>query len=250
MGKHAHFVLGWTGLARTADQRHTTRDWLWRRLCEMDAVELPLLEIAGNLTGLATRDFAALRESATNKRCEFHLAGWHRVAGLPAPFTCLIYNDLAFKPAQGWRMPTFESTGLASSQFMYCLGSFQAAKAPFLVRVMGDVDGRALSGYFRALKALLKRRAEPARICALCREIVLQAARRRPQTVGRNLIQVEMDNRGGTRCSYYPDGGAETILVPDVLSTRGALIGGTMRTSITGDQITVQLRASRVARTR
>jgi hypothetical protein len=92
MGKQAHFVLGWTGLARTDNLSHDTGNWLWQRLYEMNAVELPLVQILGDLTGLATQDFLALPESMRNKRCEFHLAGWHKVAGVAVPFTCLIYT--------------------------------------------------------------------------------------------------------------------------------------------------------------
>jgi hypothetical protein len=247
MGKRAHFVLGWTGLARTGNLSHDTSNWLWQRLYEMNAVQLSLVQILEDLTGLATRDFLALPESARNKRCQFHLAGWHKVAGVPTPFTCLIYNDLTFKAAQRYRLPIFESTGVASSQFMYCLGSFQAVRAPFLVRVMGDFDAVALSSQFRALKGLLKKKpVEPNRICKVCRGIVLEAARLRPNTVGRNLIEVEMDNKGAIRSSYYPDGDQETMLIPDVLSTRGSLIKGTVRHNIAGDQINIQIRGSRI----
>jgi hypothetical protein len=246
MGKQVHFVLGWTGLARTGNLSHDTGSWLWQRLYEMNAVELPLVQILGDLTGMATRDFLALPESMRNKRCEFHLAGWHKVSGVATPFTCIIYNDLTFKAAQAYHLPVFESTAVASSQFMYCLGSFQSVKAPFLVRAMGDIDETALKSHFRALKGLLKKRVEPRRICSVCRQIVLEAARRRPKTVGRNLIEVEMDNKGGIRCSYYPDGDQETMLVPDILSARGTLIKGTVRHNIVGDQINVQLRGSRI----
>jgi hypothetical protein len=248
MGKQAHFVLGWTGLARTGNLRHDTGSWLWQRLHEMNAVELPLVQILGDLTGHATRDFLALPETIRNKRCEFHLAGWHKVAGVATPFTCLIYNDITFKAAKGHHLPIFESTGVASSQFMYCLGSFQDVRTPFLVRAMGDIDEPALRSLFRALKGLLKKRVEPSRICAVCRRIVLEAARRRPKTVGRNLIEVEMDNKGAIRCSYYPDGDQETMLIPDILSAGVALIKGTVRHSIVGDRINVQLRGSRIER--
>jgi hypothetical protein len=248
MGKQAHFVLGWTGLARTGNLSHDTGNWLWQRLYEMNAVELPLVQILGDLTGLATQDFLALPESIRNKRCEFHLAGWHMVAGVAVPFTCLIYNDLTFKALQGHRLPIFESAAVASPQFMYCLGSFQAVRVPFLVRAMGDIDQAALRNHFRGLKYLLKKGVEPTRICAVCRQIVLEAARRRPKTVGRNLIEVEMDNKGAIRCSYYPDGDQETMLIPDILSAHGALIKGTVRHNIVGDQINVQLRGSRITR--
>jgi hypothetical protein len=132
---------------------------------------------------------------------------------------------------------------------MYCLGSFQAVRSPFLVRAMGDFDPTALKSRFRALKGLLKKkRVEPTTICAVCRQIVLEAAKRRPKTVGRNLIEVEMDNKGGIRCSYYPDGGQEAALLPDILGTRGSLVKASVRRSIVGDEVSVQLRGSRIVR--
>ncbi len=67
MGSQAHFVVGWIGLATIGG--HNTGDWLYRQLYEMNAKNIPIDQIAGNVTGLATRDFATLPVSAVDRRC-------------------------------------------------------------------------------------------------------------------------------------------------------------------------------------
>jgi hypothetical protein len=60
IGKHAAFVFGWAGFAKTDDafagtaNEFNTGDWLFRALNHIKAVELPLADITGNLTGEAT----------------------------------------------------------------------------------------------------------------------------------------------------------------------------------------------------
>lgn len=175
-GSQVHCVLGWVGLARTAGG-HDTGEWLWKQLYGMNAVELPLLQIAGDLTGLATRHFATLPVS-TDRRCEFVLGGWHKVSGVRAPFTCVIYNDLTFHEARGHNPPTFTPNLVASPEFMYSVNSFLPVDLPFLVTVIGDFDPTTLMSHFRGLKGLLKKRFRAASsISTVCRQIVLEAAR-------------------------------------------------------------------------
>jgi hypothetical protein len=244
MGKEVHFALGWVGLAQTGN--HDTGDWLWQQLCGMNAVELPLVRILEDLTGLATKHFATLQVENHNRRCEFVLGGWHKVGDKPEPFTSTISNDLNFHEGQGQRPPRFISSYVASSQFMYSMVKLRPVKTPFVVTVIGDIDETALSGHFSGLKALLKKRAEPEEVCGVCRRIALEAARRRDKTVGRNLIAVEMTSSGAIRCSYHPDNEEETMLLPDILSTQGALVKATFRTSVVGDRINTRLRGKRI----
>jgi len=243
MGRQAHFVLGWVGLAKVAN--HDTGEWAYQRLYEMNAVDLPLDQIAGNFTGLATKDFATLPVSAEDRRCHFVLAGWHKASGAPKAFWCVIYNDLIFHAASGNNAATLASAPVAASEFLYTIGSFAPVKRSYQVSVIGDFTPTKLKAHFSGLKALMKRRAGKAAIGAACRQIALEAARD-TTTVSRNLISVEMDNRGSVRCSYYSEDGAEVMFMPDILSTQGTLIKSTLTTRIVGDEITLKLRGKSV----
>lgn len=242
-GTKVNFVLGWVGLARM--RGHDTSEWLWRQLCGMNAAHLPLVRILDNLTGLATKHFATLSVSDQDRRCEFVLGGWHKVGNIAEPFTCTIYNDLEFQEGQGAMSPLREKY-VASSEFMYCLAKPQRVRKQFIVTVTGDIDSTALRPHFSGLKALLKKRAEPAEVSGVCRRILLDAARRRDRTVGRNLIAVEMTNRGTIRASYYPDNDQEMMLLPDILTTQGAFVKASFRSTVVGDKVNTHLRGTRV----
>ena len=96
VGKHAAFVLGWAGFAETADGRFNTGDWLFAALNHIKAVESPLAEIAGNLTGQATHAFNRLSVPQQSKGCRFVLGGWQRISENPELFTGVIFNDLKY----------------------------------------------------------------------------------------------------------------------------------------------------------
>jgi hypothetical protein len=74
-GSETRCLLGWSGLA-TAARNHSTGDWIFRVLYEINAVELSPDEIAGKLAKLATVQFRTL--IAADKRCHFLLGGWHK----------------------------------------------------------------------------------------------------------------------------------------------------------------------------
>jgi hypothetical protein len=246
MGRQAQFVLGWVGLAKAG--KHDTGDWVYQRLYEMNAVDLPLDQIAGNLTDLATRHFATLPLSEVDRRCHFVLGGWHKDSGVPKAFRCVIYNDLVFHAAEGHNAHTLVDAPVAASQFLNTIGSFATsatAKRQYDVFVTGDFTPRKLTAHFSGLKALMKRPAGAAAISAACRQIALEAARH-TATISRSLISVEMDKRGGVRCSYHSEDGAEVMFIPDILSTQGTLLKSTVATSIVGDQITLKLRGKTV----
>jgi hypothetical protein len=243
MGEQAHFVLGWVGLAKVSN--HDTGDWLYQQMYGMNAVDLPLDRIAGDLTGLATRDFAALPVSAVDRRCHFVLGGWYKELGAPKPFTCVIYNDLIFHAAKGHGLATFTQAKEAAPEFLYSIASFLPVKLAYYVFPIGDCMSRALSCHFSGLKSLMKRHAGAAAISAACRQIALEAACH-TTTISRNLISVEMDNRGCVRCSYYDEDGVEVMLIPDILSTQGTLLKSTLTAEIVGDQMTIKLRGKTV----
>jgi hypothetical protein len=243
-GKEVNFVLGWVGLARVGD--HDTSNWLWKQLCGMNAAYLPLVRILDNLTGLATKHFATLPVSDQNRRCEFVLGGWHKVGNVAEPFTCTIYNDLEFQEGQSATPSPLREKYVASPHFMYCLAKTLPVRKRFNVTVTGDIDSTALRPHFSGLKALLKKRTEPAEVCGVCRRILLDAARRRDRTIGRNLIAVEMTNRGAIRASYYPDSDQEMMLLPDILTTQGAFVKASFRSTVVGDKVNTHLRGTRV----
>jgi hypothetical protein len=65
LGAKARFLVGWVGFAIDATKRHETGLWLYETLRNMDAVELPIEEIANRLASAATNDLARLQ--AANK---------------------------------------------------------------------------------------------------------------------------------------------------------------------------------------
>jgi hypothetical protein len=248
IGKQACFVLGWVGLALVNDG-FKTGDWLFQELNGMNAVELPLADIAGNLTGLATEQFKKLQVPPKDKCCHFVLGGWHRVSGVPELFTCVIYNDLIFNAEAHHGQPIWTEAFIAASQFMYSIGSFRPVKTPFNVHAIGSGNPEKLKPHFKVLKSLMERRAGTAAITATCLKIAREAARHTP-TVGKDLIAVDMDKNGHTHCSYYSGDGAEEILVPDIISLRGSSTHATLRAMLSGNQVTLRVQAKVVRRTK
>lgn len=56
-----------------------------------------------------------------------------------------------------------------------------------------------------------------------------------------------MDNTGAATAFFYREDGTE-MLIPDILSTRGALIKGTIQGNVVGDHINIRLRASKIVK--
>lgn len=252
VGKYTRFVLGWVGLAREPKySKHDTGQWLREALCAIDAVELPIDRIAAALTGLATQHFGSLPLSAKDKRCQFVLGGWSTASGQQTPFTYVIYNDLIFNGASEDRgQQVLTASGTAAPHFMYSISSFTPIKRPFLVTVIGDFDATSLMVHFRGLRGLLKRRTESRAISAVCRQIVLEAARRRQSTVGKILLGVEMNSEGSTWCSYYNEQGDEELLVPDMLTERGFVANASVRPRVVGDELKIRVHAQVARRAR
>jgi hypothetical protein len=238
MGKHAHFVLGWSGFAARHQSAYGTTDWLFDQLRGMNAVELPLVEIAGNLTGAATAYFSKLR--VIDKRTHFILGGWQKTSGVLTPFTCVIYNDLVFhsQTARSGK-PFFEQSSVAASEFLYSIGSFVPERHQYDVTVIGDFRSKKLTMHFRGLEGMLKKQVPKEVIGATCRQIALEAAQH-SKTINKNLITVEMDCAGRVFCSYHPEQGTDVMLLPPFLSVSGSATQTTLRANVVGDQITVR----------
>lgn len=241
LGKEARFVVGWVGLARGPG--HDTGLWLAESLCAVDAAQVPVDQVVRELTGLATKHFKQVPMSAEEKRCHFVLAGWRNVAGEATPFACVIYNDLTFhEVAEDREQQVFTRATVTAPEFMHCMSSLASVKSPFLVTVVGDFDAKALKAHFRGLRGLLKKGAEAKAISAACRQIVLEGARQRPNTVGSTVLSVEMDRNGSAWCSYYNEHGQEEMLVPDLLTMKGLILNPSWQANIEGDQVNIRLR--------
>jgi hypothetical protein len=241
VGRHACFLLGWVGLALT-NEGFKTGDWLSQELNAMNAAELPIADIAGNLAGLATERFRKLRVSQKQKCCRLVLGGWHKVSGMRELFTCVIYNDLIFNAEGNHVRPSWTEAFNAAPQFMYNIGSFRPGKFPYNVHAIGSGNSHKLNPYFKALKGLMERRAGTQAIIDMCVKIAREAARH-TRTIGNDLIAVDMDKNGRTHCSYYSAEGTKAILVPDVISMQGTSIQATIRTILSGDQFIVRARS-------
>jgi len=245
-GKEAQFVLGWCGLA-TAGRGHRTGDWLFRVLCEMNAVKLLPDEIVGNLTGLATDRFRTL--AALDKRCHFVLGGWDK----SGPFVGVVSNYAVLDPAEqnpGLKhcIPSFSEATVAALKFQGWIQRFKNLKKHhYVVGVMGDCDPAKLKPLFRGLEGLLKKRANAAKISNACRQIALEAGRH-SKTIGKDLIAIEMDRNGHTYCAHYSEEGAEVMLVPDMLSRYGGSTQMTISTGLSEGRVRIRLQGKVIKR--
>lgn len=246
-GKEAQFVLGWCGLA-TADKGHSTGDWLFRVLYEMDAVNLSPDEIAGNLATMATERFPKL--VALDKRFNFVLGGWDK----SGPFVAGGSNYVALNSEEEsvsqlkHHIPSFSETAAANSNFQAWVQRFRnPTKDHFLVEVMGDCDPAKLKTLFKGLKCLLKKKAAAAVISSACRQIALEAGRH-SKTIGKDLIALEMERNGHVYCAYYSEEGKEVMLVPDMLSLHGSSTQFTIRPSLSGDPTKVRVQGKIIKR--
>jgi hypothetical protein len=241
MGTQARFVLGWVGLAKVGS--HNTADWIGNRLSEMDAVNLPPEQIVANIAATATEDFAMLPVCAADRRCHFILAGWHIGASGPKPFIGVTYNDLIYHASTRHSAAMFEPAPVATAQFFHTTASFRAGKRSHYVFGIGDCTAENVQLQLKGLRGLMKKRADVKSISAACRRIALEAASH-TTTISRNLISVEMNNQGEGYCSFHSEEGAEAMILPDFLSTKGLVVNPRVSvTEIAGDEISFKFRA-------
>jgi hypothetical protein len=252
-GSKAHFVVGWAGFAADESHQHRTGDWLFKRLFEMNAVELPIEDIAFRLEALATADFANLR--AADKRCVFEMAGWQE----SEPFLCTVsnyctvFNSISPDAAEESRsrrhhIPSVSEAKIATPKFSGTIQRFRnLTERDYVVNVTGDFKPEKLEAHFRGLEGLLKQHAAASQIGSACRRVALQAAVH-SKTIGRNLIGVEMSRTGKTLCTFYSEDGAGEILVPPILSPEGCSTETSISTIFSGDEVKVKLRG-KIAKT-
>jgi hypothetical protein len=88
----------------------------------------------------------------------------------------------------------------------------------------------------------MKKRADTAAISGACRKIALEAACHK-KTIGKDLILVEMEVEGGAYCSFHSEGGAEVMILPDILTPQGGTTQVTVRTLISEDQVEFRFQA-------
>ncbi len=214
-GSQTHFVLGWVGLASTPFG-HNTTDWLFKALGEMNARELKIEEIADHLGALATKRFGELSTPDKYKHTTFTMAGWQQ----GEPFFCTVSNfiDVYNRVSPGFdlrhHIPTVREARDIFPKFEVSIQGFKNIKDQgYVVHVMGDFKREDLNAHFMGLETLLKRRAPASEIRLVCMEIALEAAEH-SETVGRNLIGVEMDRTGRMMWSFYTE--TDEALVPPV----------------------------------
>jgi hypothetical protein len=221
-GSKTHFVLGWIGLASTRFG-HNTADWLFRTLAGMNAAELTIEDIAQHLEAAATDRFNYMSAKEKHKHTVFTMAGWQQ----GEPFVCTVSNYLtvlnSVSPNIDVRhhIPSVLESVAIAPKFSAMIQRFDnLKKQDYLVHVMGDFDPDKLKPHFMGLESLLKKRPPASDICGACRRIALEAVGH-SKTIGKNLIGVEMDSTGHTMCSFYSEGGADEMLIPDFIGVEG-----------------------------
>lgn len=221
LGAKAKFVVGWVGFAVDATKRHETGLWLYETLRNMDAVELPIEEIANRLASAATNDLDRLQ--AANKCLGIVMAGWDS-----EPFVVTVSNYLEVKnkrtPDEAVKTHHIPSVTEAKCSPTFT-GNIQRyakeTKGDYLVAVMGDLSSTKLKRHFTGLKKQLKKNAAASEITDVCKEIALEASTH-THTIGRTLIGVELLRTGKYICTYYSENGKPEILIPPVLTLQGS----------------------------
>jgi hypothetical protein len=248
LGRHAAFVLGWAGFAKTDDDRFNTGDWLFRALNHINAVELPLADIAGNLTGEATHAFDGLRVPQKNKGCRFLLGGWQRTAGNAELFTGVIFNDLSHNSQPQYGESVWSESSTVDTKFMYAVASFGPVEFPYNVQAIGSVKKpEKIRHQMRVLKKVMDNRGEAAAIVRACVDVAREAARH-TRTIGEDLIVLSLEKNGRKRCVFLSKEDGEEALVPDVISLSGSTTQGTIRTIFSGDSVSFKFRAKGLKR--
>lgn len=258
LGKKAKFVVGWVGLAIDTTGQHRTGRWLWETLVKMDAVELPIKEIANLLASAATKKVARL--NAANKTLSIVMAGWDA-----SPFVVTVSNSLKVSnkrkpnPAnKTHHIPTISETTRSETftaniqRYAKNYGNSPAERhtrgkrRDYLVTVVGDFTSAKLARHFTKLKRRMKKRVPASEITEVCREIALEASNH-TDTIGRTLIGVELSKRGKNTCTFYSEDDEPRILMPPMLTLQGASIDGTITENPDGN---TRLQAKIVRRTK
>lgn len=248
LGRHAVFVLGWAGFAKTSDGRFNTGDWLFRALNHINAVELPLADIVGNLTGEATYAFNELRLPQKDKGCRFLLGGWQRTNGNAELFTAVIFNDLNYNSQPQYGESVWSERSTVDTKFMYSTASFGPVEFPYNVQAIGSLKKpEKIKHQMRVLKKVMDNRGGAAAITRACVDVVREATRH-TRTISKDLIVLTLEKNGRKRCAFLSEKGTQEALMPDVITLSGATTQGTIRTIFSGDGVSVKLRAKGLKR--
>jgi hypothetical protein len=214
LGRHAAFVLGWAGFAKTDDDRFNTGDWLFRALNHINAVELPLADIAANLTGEATHAFNRLRVPQKNKGCRFLLGGWQRTDGNAELFTGVIFNDLNYNSQPQYGESVWSESSIVDTKFMYSIASFGPVEFRCNVQVIGSVKNHEkIRHQMRVLRKVMDNRGKATAIVRACVDVAREAARH-TRTISKDLIVLTLESNGLKRCVFLSEEDAEEVTGP------------------------------------
>lgn len=222
-GKHARLVLGWVGLACFG--AHNTGDWLTEQLVASKAADLNIADIAQVLKEGATAQIANLRIAAGPKRTSFVMAGWYRTREGFAPTLVRISNC---EQGSDWTLmrealPKFDVTSLG-------LSAKRPIRKPHAILVSGREEAADdFDRHFQGLQRLLKRSPEAVQVRNVCVEIMREAAAMPSygETIGRNLITVEMHrDHGAISTWYHPEDLSNAVEhIPDIITQDAAYKG-------------------------
>lgn len=248
VGTDAVFVIGWAGFAQSSDRHFNTGDWLFRALNHIRAFELPLADIAGNLTGEATHAFNRLREPQKRRGCRFVLGGWHRTSGNAELFTGVIFNNLIYNSQPHHGQSVWSESSTVNTQFMYSLASFAPVEFPYNVHIIGSVKKPEwIQRELRVLRKVMDKRGGATAITRACVDVAREAAGH-TSTISKDLVLVNLKKNGSFKSAFLPERGTEEWLVPDVTTPEVSTTQGTIRAILSGDEISVKFRAKGLKR--
>jgi hypothetical protein len=235
VGTDAAFVIGWTGFAKSSNKEFKTGEWLFNTLNHIKAYEKPLVDILGDLTGLADYAFNRLPDPQAIKGTHFVLGGWHRKNTDAELFTAVIFNDLILNEQR-----QFIESPTVDTKFLYSLGAFRLVEFPHLVRV--DSPGRTqeklkwIDEPMRALRIVMSNQAGEQAIIRACVNVIRQAAGW-TRTISKEVIVATLQESGEFTTDYLSENDGEERLVPDVITPRVATTEGTREAIVSGDEV-------------
>ena len=160
-GENVRCLVGWVGLATIGN--HNTGDWLRGQLDAISLGDPPLETFINALTVSATLHFATL--SVKDRRCEFDIAGWFRVAqDSYVPFSAVVSNY----EHQPWKLSPAHRAAFHHEVTL----PTRRSKHHYVLSVSGYEESvKEMPLYFRGLRGLLKRGVGAATISRACRQI-------------------------------------------------------------------------------
>lgn len=242
VGTDAAFVIGWTGFAQSGDKVFNTGDWLFRTLNHIKAFEMPLVNIAGDLTGQADYAFAQLREPRDQRGCRFVLGGWHRKNGKAEMFSGIIFNDLIENPSREPHEPPFIESSSVATQFKYSLDSFLPVEYPHKVHVTGSPKPEWIEDEMRILRKVMENQGGQESIVRASVDVARKAAGW-TDTISKDLIVVTLNEHGEYSAAFLPEKGTEESILPDVITRSVAMTQTRVLAIVSGDEVSGTFKA-------